>query len=321
MLILTDEHMEQLAPDWRALTDCIEHAVHAMDAGDYAQPIKPYLRYGDPRNRIIAMPAYLGGVFDTAGLKWIASFPGNRERGLPRAHGVVVLNHADTGEPYALLIGGWPNLLRTAAVSGLALRRFFDARRPARPLRVAIIGWGPIGRAHLNMCGSLFGEAIGQYLLHDLRGIEPATIPADLRSKSTVTAHWQEAYRACDVCITCTVADHRYIDERPPAGNLLLNVSLRDYRMSAIQDIKAVFVDDWDEVCRENTDIEQLHQICGLQQKHARTYADLVCRNALSEIPVDETALFCPMGMATFDLAVADWILASARQSGTGMTL
>lgn len=321
MLILNDGHMNKLTANWPALADRIESAVRVMDAGDYAQPIKPYLRYGDARNRIIAMPAYLGGEFRTAGLKWIASFPGNRERGLPRAHGVIVLNRAETGEPYAMLVGGRPNLLRTAAVSGLAMRRFVQNRRPSRPLRIAIIGWGPVGRTHLDMCDGLFGETVGQYLLHDIRGIEPSSIPAALQSKASPVADWQAAYADCDICITCTVADRRYIDAKPPAGCLLLDVSLRDYEMDAIRDVKAVFVDDWDEACRENTDIEQLHLACGLQREHTRTFADMVCRDALHEFPNDATVLFCPMGMAAFDLAVADWILASAKQHDLGLTM
>lgn len=318
MLILNDEQMNRLPADWAALVDRVERAVRVMDTGDYAQPIKPYLRYGDPRNRIIAMPAYLGGSFRTAGIKWIASFPGNRELGLPRAHGVIVLNRADTGEPRAILIGGRPNLLRTAAVSGLAMRRFAQARPPSRPLRVAIIGWGPIGRAHLDMCDALLGDAIGHYSLYDIRGIEASSIPVALGGKASPAANWQAAYADCDVCITCTVAARRYIDAKPPAGCLLLDVSLRDYELEAIRDVKAVFVDDWDEACRENTDIELLHLAGGLQREHARTFADMVCREALREVPEEEPVLFCPMGMAAFDLAVAEWIVAIAKQRNLG---
>jgi len=321
MLILNDEHMGKLPADWPSLADCIERAVRVMDAGDYAQPIKPYLRYGDSRNRIIAMPAYLGGQFHLAGIKWIASFPGNRDRGLPRAHGVVVLNRADTGEPSALLVGGRPNLLRTAAVSGLALRCFLAARRPSRPLRVAIIGWGPVGRTHLEMCEGMFGGQIGQYLLHDIRGIEPSSIPAALRFKAHPAASWQAAYSDSDICITCTVAERRYIDAKPPAGCFLLDVSLRDYEPDAIKDVSAIFVDDWDEVCREHTDIEHLHLAYGLQREHTRTFADMVCRDAIREMPKDEPVLFCPMGMAAFDLAVAEWVLERAGQDSLGLHL
>ncbi|WP_276355208.1 2,3-diaminopropionate biosynthesis protein SbnB [Cohnella caldifontis] len=318
MLVLNDGQIRSLGFRWPELADRIERAVRVLDNGDFAQPIKPYLRYRDPRNRIIAMPAFLGGEFDMAGIKWIASFPGNLELGLPRAHGVIVLNRADTGQPTAILAGGAPNLLRTAAVSGLMLRRWLETRPEAAPLRIAIFGWGPIGRAHFDMCASLFGDRIGRFLLHDPRGVEAASIPQAWRDRTDIVPEWQEAYGGCNVCITCTVADRRYIDRPPADGALLLNVSLRDYRIEALRSLQAIVVDDWEEVCRENTDIELLHRENGLLPAGTASIADVVCRDALRGWDPAEPVLFCPMGMAVFDLAVAGYLAGLARQAGVG---
>ncbi len=320
MLILNDDHIQSLGFDWLSLTGVIEQAVRVMDAGDYAQPIKPYLRYGDPRNRIIAMPAYLGGDFQTSGIKWIASFPGNRERGLPRAHGVIVLNRADTGEPSAILVGGKPNALRTAAVSGLLLKRLLESRSE-NGLRVGIVGWGPIGRAHFDMCASLFGPRIDAFALYDLKGVDPASIPPAWRSRTLIASGWEEVYDSSGVLFTCTVADRRYINKPPAPGRLLMDVSLRDYRLEATRSIPSIIVDDWDEVCRENTDIELLHLQGGLQKEHVLTLADVVCREALRSLPAVNPILFCPMGMAVFDLAVACYLAGLARAAKAGAKL
>nr|WP_255570546.1 2,3-diaminopropionate biosynthesis protein SbnB [Cohnella sp. CFH 77786] len=317
---MNDTEIRSLEAGWTALTDCVEQAVRVADAGDYAQPIKPYLRYGDPRNRIIAMPAYLGGDFDVAGIKWIASFPANLERGIPRAHGVIVLNRADTGQPYAMLNGGMANQLRTAAVSGVVLRKF-RAARPEERFRVSIIGWGPVGRSHMDMCIGLFGNKIEHFTIYDIRGVDLSSVPDGWRERTTAASRWEEAYEGCRVCITCTVSASRYIDRIPPAGNLLLHVSLRDYRASALQELKAIVVDDWDEVCRENTDIELLHRETGLTRQQTLSLADLVCRQALDGIPPAETVLFSPMGMAVFDLAVASLLVKQARLQGVGTEL
>src|SRR5690606_17156754 len=114
-----------------------------------------------------------GGSSEMAGIKWIASFPANVGHGMPRAHNAILLNDTATGRPLALLRSELLNGLRTAAVSGVVLRAYLAARAPAG-LRLGIIGWGPIGRLHLEMCAALFGSRLERVALHDLRGIDPA---------------------------------------------------------------------------------------------------------------------------------------------------
>lgn len=60
MLYLNDQDLQAVGLNWAALAESAEAAVHLIHSGDYVQPVKPYLRYKDHRNRIIAMPAYAG---------------------------------------------------------------------------------------------------------------------------------------------------------------------------------------------------------------------------------------------------------------------
>lgn len=62
MLYLNDRDIREVGLDWPSLVESIETTVRILDSGDYAQPVKPYLRYKNPQNRIIAMPAYVGGT-------------------------------------------------------------------------------------------------------------------------------------------------------------------------------------------------------------------------------------------------------------------
>lgn len=56
-----------------------------------------------PDRRYMAMPAYLGGNFRTAGVKWYGSNIANREKGLPRSILMFILNDVDTGAPLAFM--------------------------------------------------------------------------------------------------------------------------------------------------------------------------------------------------------------------------
>jgi len=74
-----------------------EHALRLHGQGDAVLPRKVSIFWGDDpgteerEGRIMAMPAYVGGDLDVAGLKWIPSVPDNPARGLPRAIGLIVV--------------------------------------------------------------------------------------------------------------------------------------------------------------------------------------------------------------------------------------
>lgn len=322
MRYLNESDLLHLGADWERMIDAIEKAVRSLDQGDFAQPIKPYLRYRNLKNRIIAMPAFLGGDCDMAGIKWIASFPGNIGEGIPRAHSVVVLNESDTGVPVAIINTPLLSILRTASVSGLMLR-YFIATRKLDKFNVGIIGFGPIGRWHLKMILSLYGEKINKIFLYDIRPvIDIESIDTKYKEKIVVVSDWRDAYQDSDIFITCTVSDERYIDEQPKVGSLQLNVSLRDYREGIFDFVKGgIVVDNWDEVCRENTDIENMHKTRDLQEGDVMTMDDVVCRNGIGSMKSGQVVMFNPMGMGVFDIATATHFVRLAEERNTGIIL
>ncbi|WP_238327385.1 2,3-diaminopropionate biosynthesis protein SbnB [Paenibacillus gorillae] len=268
MLYVTEKDLINVGVHWPKLISVINDAVKCLNNKDYVQPIKPYLRYRNLKNRLIAMPAFIGGTFNITGIKWISSFPGNIEKGFPRAHSVVILNDVETGQPLAIFNTPMLSVIRTASVSGLVLN-WFDKVNNLENVKLGVIGWGPIGQYHLRMCAEILGNRISEvYLFDSKKNINKDEIDYIDIKKITIVNHWEEAYVDSDVFITCTVSDKQYINKQPKDNSLHLNISLRDYLSSTFKYFsQSIIVDDWEEVCRENTDIEKFHHEKGLTKK------------------------------------------------------
>lgn len=321
MIYLNEKNLKKIGIDWNETINTIEEVVRCLDKKDFSQPIKPYLRYKNLENRIIAMPAYVGGKFDVAGIKWIASFPGNIAKGLPRANSVVVLNKSDTGEPMAIINTPLLSIIRTASVSGLMMK-YYDRARKLEDFNLGIIGFGPIGQHHLKMAMNLFGNRIKKVFLYDIRPVDKKNIEHKYINKVLITDSWEDTYLDSDVVITCTVSKDRYINKKPKTGSLQLNISLRDYKTDIFGYLKGIIiVDDWDEVCRENTDIELMHKEKGLKKDDVRNIADVVCRNFLGTVEKEETVMFNPMGMGVFDIATAKYYCDKFKKKRIGKKL
>src|SRR5437867_7336500 len=153
--------------------ECIEIVRDAYLAHDHGQSVNPdsyFLRFpGKPDSRIIALPAYLGNGFDVAGLKWIASYPGNIQRGFPRASAVLVLNSYDTGYPFAILESSIISAARTAASAVLAA--YWLSGRSRRAHSLGIVGTGFIAR-YVSEFLIDPGWAIEEVRLHDQSPLE-----------------------------------------------------------------------------------------------------------------------------------------------------
>src|SRR5258707_4532013 len=123
----------------------VREAYLAHADGKSVNPDSHFLQFPEkPDCRIIALPAFLGDGFGIAGLKWIASYPGNVQRGFPRASAVLVLNSYETGYPFAILESSIISAARTAASAALAAHWLNGQSRRAQSL--GIVGTGFIAR-------------------------------------------------------------------------------------------------------------------------------------------------------------------------------
>ncbi len=114
---------------------------------------------GMPKNaddrRFMAMPAYLGGNYQMAGMKWYGSNVENKQKGLPRSILMMMLNDKDTGAPLALMSANLVSAYRTGGIPGVGAK--YLAKKDSKV--VSIIGPGVMGKtslaAFVSVCPNL----------------------------------------------------------------------------------------------------------------------------------------------------------------------
>lgn len=159
MLYLNEKDMIAAGvTDTLKCVETMEEVLKTLDRGDYRMGgengdshgcmvyfpdnIKhfPGMPKDGPDRRFMCMPAYLGGKFHVAGVKWYGSNVENREKGLPRSILMVTLNDPETGAPFAYESANLISAYRTAAIPGAGVKNL--AKEDAKVL--GIVGPGVI---------------------------------------------------------------------------------------------------------------------------------------------------------------------------------
>jgi 2,3-diaminopropionate biosynthesis protein SbnB len=296
----------------------VQNAYLAHANGQSVNPHSYFLKFPEkPDCRIIALPAFLGDGFAVAGLKWIASYPGNVQRGFPRASAVLILNSYETGYPFAILESSIISAARTAASAALAAYWLNGRSRRAQVL--GIVGTGFIARYVYDFLLDT-GWTIKDVRLYDTSPVESekfkntACRPAQHRS-ITVVPHVTDLLSASDLIVFATVASTPHItdpwvfDHNP----LVLHISLRDLAPEILLRSQNV-VDDVDHVMKANTSPHLTEQSTGNRNFVTGTLAEIM----LGQRSVDRSRpiIFSPFGMGVLDLAVGKWVYDQAVAAG-----
>jgi SAM-dependent methyltransferase len=215
--------------DMAGTMDAIERAFRVKAGGGVTMPPKVMITWSDEpgteelHGRIMAMPAYVGGDLDVAGLKWIPSVPDNpRVRGLPRANALVLLSDRETGLPLAVMDGTVVSAMRTGAVTGVAVARL---ARPGASV-VGMLGAGVLAHTQLAALRIALPD-LAEVRVYDPDGARCRRFCEHMdgdRVAVVRAASAEAAVRAADVVVTVTMAVSRrssrpgWSGERPSAS-------------------------------------------------------------------------------------------------------
>jgi ornithine cyclodeaminase/alanine dehydrogenase-like protein (mu-crystallin family) len=291
--VFTARHVEEAVSPERALA-AVRDAFLAYHRGDWSMPPKVYVP-AYPAGDFRAMPVLGAGH---AGLKWVTSFPGNPEQGLPTVSGLVLLSDASNGALRAVLDAGAVTALRTGAAAVLAAETL--GRSDAET--AAVVGAGVNGRA----AARTFLARGRDVALWDVD--EGRARGAALGMGAAVAASREEALGA-DLLVTMT-----------PGHEVLLSLgSLRDGQhvslMGADGPGKAeiaveelvrahVFCDDWGQASH-NGELVHAVEAGALEREQVTELGAVLAGEAEGRRSDDEITAFDSTGLAIQDLAIA----------------
>ncbi len=321
VLYLSQREVRDVGMTMRECVDAVEAGLRAHAQGLTDMPPKSEIL---PRgsNFLHAMPCAIRGMA-YCGIKWISGYFDNPAvNGLPGLMGMILLNDAETGKPLAILDCMEITILRTAAVSGCAVRRLVpDTARTA-----CVIGCGNQGRANLE---ALHSEAP---FISEVRAWNPHPEKAQ-RLCAQARERWQldarpvgsleEAVRGSDLLL---VTAPGYTDDRAReipaewvklgATVITVNHDASFLRGAVRQCADRVFVDDramfaWG---KQNGFFD------GIEEPTA-TLGELLTGQAPGRTSPQETIFSMPVGIAVDDLVCAARIYERALAAGLGTRL
>ncbi|MEK6721473.1 MAG: hypothetical protein AABZ33_12500 [Chloroflexota bacterium] len=270
-----------------------------------------------------AMPAHLRGTDsgdDLVGMKWVAGFSTNNAIGIPSIHGIVVLNDPQTGVPTAILDGGPITAERTAAVSGVAIRRFAPRRSGATV--VALVGAGVQGHSHVPVLGHVLP---GLHLrIHDPSADRAVSLAAFARATEgiadvTTTDSARDAIEGADVVVTAasfTTPERRQSMTNDWLGpeTLVVPIDYATYCAAEVARDAALFLVDDRAQFLYNRDAGQFD---GYPDPGAMLGEAMIAGTARPAGRVVVTHL----GVGLADVVFADAILRRAAERGLGIDL
>ena len=291
--VLHHDAVMQAVPQGEAI-DRVRDALVRLHRGEWTMPPKVYLDsppFGDFR----AMPAR---STDLALLKWVTSFPGNPEQGLPTVMGIICLSDARSGRPLMLLDAGAVTALRTGAVAAVA------ARALARPdaASVGIIGCGLNG----GWCARCLAAAgYGPGICCDPRAEAAAALAEELGWR---TGGREDAVR-CDVVCCVTPGGEVVFDAGNLRPGLHLNMMGADGSGKSEASVGAVascvlFCDEWTQASHGG-ELTAAVSAGVVMREQVTELGAVLAGDAAGRPGPEAVTLFDSTGLAVQDLAVA----------------
>ena len=289
----TASHVREAVSPERAL-EAVRDAFIAYARGEWTMPPKVYVP-AYPAGDFRAMPALGAGH---ALLKWVTSFPGNPESGLPTVTGLVLLSDASNGMLRAVLDAGAVTALRTGAAAVLACETL--GRQDAET--AAVIGAGVNGEA----AARTFVARGRRVLLWDVETARAQEVAERIGAEPASSRH--DAL-AAHLLVTVTPGREIVLGEgslQPGQHASLMGADGPGKAEIAVEELARVrvFCDDWEQASH-NGDLVHAVEAGVLRRDDVTQLGDVLAGSRDGRQLNRDITVFDSTGLAIQDLAIA----------------
>jgi len=330
ILFLNDQEINTLAAnDMKEVMHDVERTLSLLDNGDAKATDKAVLRWGNTvedentYGRINAMPSFLGGEYNMAGIKWIGSSPQNHKKGLPRASVTIVLNDPDTKLPVCISDGTKISAMRTGAKGGLSVRYLASTKASV----LTILGAGVIGRTQLEAI-LMERPSLSEIYIYDIVLKNAQHFAEEMGKKLgvsiTVVENQEEACRKSDIIVTATLANEPIVfEDWIKKGCLMMNISDFEFSYGCVKMADKIVVDTWNNIKHRNISTVALMYHEGLIKDEDVTahLGEIINGKKTGRDNDDQIIYFNAVGMGIEDIAVATRGYRKALEQGVGTRL
>lgn len=320
MLYIGKKHMEEIV-DLNNIMDCVEKAFGLYEGGEFQMPDRMHV--DRPEGTILYMPCFTNEV---SGTKIVSTFPENIKSGIPSIQGTMVLNKSRTGETLAIMDGAMITAYRTGAVGGVGVRH--TTRQDCKTL--GLVGTGVQG--FFQVLYACAARPIEDVYIFD-RNTERAEsfkerLEAQLKSvKIHVAKDVVALVESSEIIITATPSTTPVLpdDEELLRGKHIIAIGSYKYEMRELPPALYKVLDDvyidTELAADESGDLIVPVEEGWMKREDYKVFGKVY--NELIKEPKKEvrTTLYKSVGMALFDLLVAEAIYHSAVEKGLGVDL
>ncbi|HKI78105.1 MAG TPA: ornithine cyclodeaminase family protein [Ignavibacteriaceae bacterium] len=318
MLILNHEEILK-SVNFIELIDASEKAMLIHTSGNFKMPVRLHVDYN--QNTLLAMPCFTENNFGT---KLVSLFPGNSKTGTPVTQGLVILNDGKTGEPLAIMNGATITALRTSAIGSLSIKLL--ARQGVKNL--GVVGAGVQGFYQTLLANTVrnfknvFINDINTDRVSELSGKLSESLP-ELKVHSCTSP--EEVLKNSDVIITVTNTKTPLFPNNPSlfkekhfVGIGSYKPDMREYPETFFKELDKIYIDT-EHAFEETGDLITPIQKGWIKKEQVVSIADAIqndCKGVNSG-----TSFFKSVGMALFDIVIAELIFKKSKEKKLGTTV